>query len=265
MYGIRKLRIKLLSKCLAWVLPICLLAYLFFINIKYSASFLVCFILTCFFVFVPVSIYDEKFNSQIFRNRILPKLRKDISKSISYDKNNNQKYKPIFEPVNKGFGEYFHRWSNIHNVLTGNINGVGYKIADTNTSACWLGFSYISFNGQIIELDLDKDISAGKIIIKPQKIYNEPLQDGLPIKNLDLKKHVVYTNDCIKNDDVFLKIKNFVENYNKKMYIKIEGKNILIMIDSNTSLSRQFSLFRTSKFDYENINMIFNLIQELGS
>lgn len=78
---LRKIHRELLFKCLIWITPLILSALFFLFNIRYEFLFLICFILSCLVICVPVSIYNNKFNTFIIKNNILPNLRKNFDKS----------------------------------------------------------------------------------------------------------------------------------------------------------------------------------------
>ena len=263
---IKKIQLELLLKCLLWTLPLCLLAIYFLINIRYEFILLICFILTCLIIFVPISIFNDKLNELIIKNHILPSLRKKFCESLSFDKDNNKNYKPDFQPLNSSFGTYFNSWKNITNVISGSLNGINFKIADANTRAGFSGFTFTSFYGQIIELT-SNNLFNDEMLIKPIKIYNTNSNDSYLLnKEFIINKHVVYTKKDNIKCDKFLFLKNFIENYDKKkVYIRITENKMLIMIESNCSLLNKFNLINVREYNYKNIHMIFDLIKSLNN
>ena len=261
---LRKIQKQLLLKCILWTIPFFLLALIFLINIKYEFISIICFILTCLIMFVPISIFNDKFSTLIVKNYILPYIRENFCKSISFDKVNSKNYKPDSKPLNYSWGTCFNCWADITNIISGMINGINYKIADANTRASFCGHRFTDFYGQIIEINY-KAAFDNEILIAPKKIYNSNFRsDYLLNKEFLIKKHVVYTkNDNIKYEQ-FQFIKNFVENYNKNMYIHITQNKMLIMIDSNNSLLNQFNLFYLKEYNYDKLHRIFDLIKSIS-
>ena len=70
-------------------------------------------VLTCLIILVPISIFNDKFSTLITKNYILPNLRKNFWKSISFDNENFKNYKPSILPLNNSWGAYFNDWKNI--------------------------------------------------------------------------------------------------------------------------------------------------------
>ena len=240
-----------------------LLALIFLINIKYEFISIICFILTCLIMFVSISIFNDKFSTLIVKNYILPYIRENFCKSISFDKVNNKNYKPGSKPLNYSWGTYLNRWVNITNIISGMINGINYKIADANTRASFCGHEFTDFYGQIIEINYNAAFD-NEILIAPKKYIKSNFRSNYLLnKEFLIKKHVVYTqNDNIKYEQ-FQFIKNFVENYNKNMYIHITQNKMLIMIDSNNSLLNQFNLFYLKEYNYDKLHRIFDLIKSI--
>ena len=259
---IKKIRKKLLLKCFIYTTPLCLLALFFLVNIKYEFALSICFILTCLIILVPISIFNDKFSTLITKNYILPNLRKNFWKSISFDNENFKNYKPSIQPLNNSWGVYFNDWKNITNVISGSFNNVSYHIADANTQAHFLGRPFTSFYGQVIEIN-NNNLFQDEIFVLPKHIFNKNSYNGYLInKEFLINKHIVYTkNENIKNKEILF-IKYFVEHFRKsKIYIQITKNKMLIMIDSNKSLLNRFNLIYTKEYDYSDINMIFNLIK----
>ena len=262
---LKKIQRELLIKCLIWAIPLFLLALFFLIHIKYEFTLLICFILTCLILFIPISIYNDKFSTIIIEKQILPNIKEQLCKSISFDKDNQQKYKPSSHPLNDSWGVYLNRWNNITNVISGSINGVNFKIADANTSSSFCAFPFTSFYGQIIELSYNNSFD-GEIFIKPKKIYNRNFCNRCTLnKEYTIEKHAVYTKNNNDSYNDFLFIKYFIEHYNKKMYVHIVTNKIFVMIESNNSLLNQFNLFYLKKYSYQNLRLIFELIKHIGA
>lgn len=261
---LRKIQRQLLLKCILWTIPLFLLALLFLINIKYDFIFLICFILTCLIMFVPISMFNDKFSTLIIKNYILPYIKENFCKTISFDKVNSKSYKPDSKPLNYTLGTYFNSWEDINNVISGTINGINFKIADANTRTYFCGFPVTDFYGQIVEINHNTAFD-NEIFIAPPKIYNRNFcSNYLLNKDFSVKKHVVYTkNNNIKYDQ-FQFIKIFIENYNKNMYVHINQNKMLIMIDSNNSLLNQFNLFYIKEYNCGKLYKIFDLIKSIS-
>ena len=97
---LRKLQRQLLLKCIFCTTPLFLLALFFLISIKYESILLICFILTCLIMIVPISIFNDKFSTLVIKNYILPYMKENFCESISFDKDNSKNYKPDSQPLN---------------------------------------------------------------------------------------------------------------------------------------------------------------------
>ena len=259
---IKKMRKNLLIKCFIYTTPLCLLALFFLVNIKYEFTLSICFILTCLIILVPISIFNDKFSTLITKNYILPNLRKNFCKSISFDKENFKNYKPSIQPLNTTWGVYFNCWKDITDVISGSFNNVNFHIADTNTQAHFFGWIFTGFYGQVIEIS-NNNLFQDEILVLPKHIFNKNSYNNYLInKDFLINKHIVYTKtENIKNKEILF-IKYFVEHFRKnKIYIQITKNKMLIMIDSNKSLLNRFNLISVKEYDYSDINMIFNLIK----
>lgn len=259
---IKKIRKNLLIKCFIYTTPLCLLALFFLVNIKYEFTLSICFILTCLIILVLISIFNDKFSTLITKNYILPNLRKNFCKSISFDKENFKNYKPSIQPLNTTWGVYFNCWKDITDVISGSFNNVNFHIADTNTQADFFGWIFTGFYGQVIEIS-NNNLFQDEILVLPKHIFNKNSYNGYLInKEFLINKHIVYTKtENIKNKEILF-IKYFVEHFHKnKIYIQITKNKMLIMIDSNKSLLGRFNLINIKEYDYSDINMIFNLIK----
>ena len=267
--ALKKIYINYLSKCIACIFPLSVLAFYFFKNIKYNSALSVCFIVNLLLILFTLSIFNNSLNDYLIKNRIIPYLRKNYSKSLSYDKNNNQKYVPSINPYDifeTSLFSYSHCWKNIQNIISGSINNTKFKIYDTNISETFLGYTATTFNGQVIEVNSDRTICNNELYIRPKKFFNLKIFKSLmQNKQLSLNNFILYSQDNNLQFEKIQNLKYFLGNYGKKnIYINIKKNTLFILINSNKSLLNQFNLVNINKFNDTQINIIFNLIKSLN-
>lgn len=256
-----------LLKCKVWIICALILSIsLFVIFIKYnSIPMFICFILSCLFIFIPISILYEKINNTVFKNFILPYLKNNIVKSIVYDNNNKKKFEPSSPPLNRTLGTYWDRWYDVRNVLSGNINNLTYYIADTNTKCTCCRYTSSPFYGQVIELNFNNKIFNNEIYIIPYRVFNKSVPVNFIKINQKNYKFSIYAAKFSNIEIEYLQqIMEFLNLYNKRqVYLHMFDNKILIMIHSNKSFISNFNFF-THKYDYRNIIHILNFIKTLA-
>lgn len=266
---VKRIYINCLLKCIAWLFPLCLSAFYFFKNIKYNNALSVCFLLNLLLILFIFSIFNNSLNDYLIKYRIIPYLRKNYSKSLSYDKNNNQNFVPSINPhdiFETSLFSYSHCWKNIQNIISGSINNTKFKIYDTNISETFFGYTATAFNGQVIEVNFDRAICNNELYIRPKKFFKlKNLKPFIQNKQLSLNNFILYSQDDSLQFEKFQHLKYFLENYGiKNIYINILKNTLFILINSNKQLLNQFNLANINKFNDRQINLIFNLIKSLN-